>query len=80
MREHTGEKLECDLCDKAFKHKRDLKDHMNIHTGESLYLCDTCPAKFDTKKKLYNHRFAEASNFSHFFYALLNFFLLFYEL
>lgn len=55
-RQHSDEKYKCEDCDKEYKFRKELLDHMNVHSGEKLYLCDTCPAKFPTKKQFYNHK------------------------
>ncbi|XP_076807310.1 uncharacterized protein LOC143450588 [Clavelina lepadiformis] len=30
----------CNFCDRSFKYKRNLKDHLRTHTGERRYQCD----------------------------------------
>ena len=55
-REHTGDDLECGNCPKPFLNPRELKDHVNIHTKETTYLCLNCGERFQTNKKMLYHR------------------------
>ena len=45
-----------DNCNKSFLNPRDQKDHENVHTKETSYLCPDCGDVFDTNKKMLNHR------------------------
>ncbi|XP_076805764.1 uncharacterized protein LOC143449440 [Clavelina lepadiformis] len=36
----------CNFCDRSFKYKRNLKDHLRTHTGERRYQCDVCHKSF----------------------------------
>ena len=64
MRDHTGDKFKCRFqkCDMEFNRIRDLKDHENIHPGETTtdlkfaFACNICDAKFLRKKQLSNHK------------------------
>jgi len=38
--------LQCTVCPKGFAFSKDLKAHMNTHTGEKPYKCDICNAAF----------------------------------
>ena len=35
--------FQCQVCEKGFKKLRYLKEHVKIHTNDSLYQCDKCP-------------------------------------
>ena len=39
-------KYKCEICIKGFSRPQDLKDHINIHTGEKPYKCKFCSACF----------------------------------
>ena len=47
---------ECHVCQKTFKRKDKLNNHLSIHTGIRPFLCDLCPKKFITKTKLKEHQ------------------------
>lgn len=47
---------ECHVCQKIFKRKDKLNNHLSIHTGFRPFLCDLCPKKFITKTKLKEHQ------------------------
>ncbi|XP_061727058.1 zinc finger protein 595-like [Cydia pomonella] len=45
----------CDHCGKAFKDKKTLSDHINMHTGNRPFVCTLCGADFGYKSALYLH-------------------------
>ena len=45
----------CDICGKAFKHKRNLNNHTRIHNGEKPYACETCEKTFTHSSSLADH-------------------------
>lgn len=50
---HTGTKgFQCEVCDKRFYHKSDLKRHMLTHTKLKTRECDICKKKFAKKSSL----------------------------
>ena len=52
----SGDRIACEVCLKTFKHSRDLKDHLNMHSGAApQFSCSQCSTSFETRKKLLNH-------------------------
>eukprot|EP01083_Nonionella_stella_P219142 785246_1 len=47
---------QCDICEKTFKRKKQLKEHERFHTN-NLFVCDAadCTSKFDAQYKLNLH-------------------------
>ncbi|XP_045783252.1 zinc finger protein 766-like [Maniola jurtina] len=39
----------CELCGKKFPLPANLRDHMQVHTGEKKYKCEICPKRYTTK-------------------------------
>jgi uncharacterized C2H2 Zn-finger protein len=52
-----GEPYKCDLCDKVFRHKRSLQQHIRTHTGDKPYKCDLCDKGFNRNEYLQQHIF-----------------------
>ncbi|XP_035205650.1 zinc finger protein 117-like, partial [Stegodyphus dumicola] len=45
----------CEVCNKAFAQKSDLKRHILIHTGLKCHVCDVCNKSFTHKFHLNKH-------------------------
>ena len=47
----------CSVCAKICRCRKELAQHMNIHTGAKPYVCDqeNCGAKFSHPSNLYRH-------------------------
>lgn len=53
---HEMEKnLPCSFCDKVFREKRNLDEHMATHTGAQLYTCPHCGKESRSKSNMYAH-------------------------
>ena len=43
------------ICEKKFRLKNDMKQHMRLHTGDKLLLCGVCKKKFTSKYAILHH-------------------------
>lgn len=46
----------CGICQKNFRRKLELTEHMARHTGEILYRCSKCPKTFSSSSNYFSHR------------------------
>ncbi|KAL4239456.1 hypothetical protein ACF0H5_000271 [Mactra antiquata] len=46
----------CNICDAEFSTNSRLKDHMNIHTGNTPFTCKLCDRKFAKRSSLTQHQ------------------------
>ncbi|XP_020291298.1 uncharacterized protein LOC109858449 [Pseudomyrmex gracilis] len=53
---HLGERSHiCQICEKGFFRKADLRTHLNIHLGTNFYICEVCGRKFSHVSNLIRH-------------------------
>ena len=52
---HTGQRFYCDICQKGFVDKGDMKRHYSVHSGVKEYECDICGRAFRQKSTLRVH-------------------------
>ncbi|XP_061587225.1 oocyte zinc finger protein XlCOF29 isoform X2 [Cololabis saira] len=52
---HCRDGYICNICGKAFKHRKILRRHERFHTGERPYCCELCPKTFALRKNLRRH-------------------------
>lgn len=52
----VGMKPTCEVCQKEFKRKEHLAQHMKLHVGVRPFKCDACDKAFNRKEHLLRHK------------------------
>lgn len=55
-RSKRKQKLECDICGKYLVSHKSLEYHMNLHRGETSFICSSCGEKFFTPNGIRAHK------------------------
>ena len=45
----------CKVCDRGFKTKKFLQDHVNTHTGRKPHMCKFCNKAFTSTRAMFQH-------------------------
>jgi uncharacterized Zn-finger protein len=56
LHEESGIRHCCDICNKTYKTKESLYDHLKVHQGRFDHACDLCDNAYVRKDKLIRHR------------------------
>ncbi|CDW51833.1 zinc finger protein [Trichuris trichiura] len=65
-------RFKCTECDKAFKFKHHLKEHVRIHSGEKPFKCPHCQKRFSHSGSFSSHMNREKCTMAAATYSLLN--------
>ncbi|XP_050400217.1 zinc finger protein 12 isoform X8 [Patella vulgata] len=55
VKRHDKKEFKCDICEKTYKDKSTLQEHLNIHFDVKPYKCDHCDEYFHSSHKRSNH-------------------------
>lgn len=58
VKEYSRIRFECEVCDREFTNKSNLKKHLRTHTGDRPYECDRCDKAFTQSPNLKRHKLA----------------------